>query len=561
MILTRRSGRVTALLLAGLLGGAGVVGAADGGNADEIAALKAQIAAQQKQLEQLQISIANQQKLLERVTSAPAQLAPSPSRPARLGEVTSLTPIVPSAPVNPTLPIAAAQTPTPKASSNPCEDGYEGNAVPPYLRLGNVCIQPVGFMDLTAVWRDKNAGSNIGTNFGSVPYNNTLPQAKNQEYHFSPQNSRIGFRIDGNWKNVHFIGYNEFDFLSSATPTNSGVSNGAFVPRIRLFWVDVRKGKVEFLAGQSWSMMVPNRSGISALPGDLFYSQVIDVNYMAGLTWDRQPGVRVLYHPSNKVTMGVSFENPTQYIGGSAGGSGITLPSALASLAGPQLDNTANNVISTPTVMPDIIGKIAFDPNPKVHFEMAGLVSTFKVWNPNTNQYSTTAGGGGAINGNFEIAKGLRLVTNNFYGSGEGRYLFGQAPDVVVKADGSLQTVNSAGFVEGFEFTRKSWLFYSYFGDIYIDRAAFLDANGTTKIGYGYAGAPNSQNRNIEEISFGFNQTIWKDAKYGAINLMGQYEYLLRHPWAVATGAPKGAHDNTIYVNIRYSLPGSMPKF
>ena len=73
------------------------------------------------------------------------------------------------------------------------------------------------------------------------------------------------------------------------------------------------KGKWEFLGGQSWSMLTPNRKGISALPGDLFYSQVMDVNYMAGLTWTRQPGMRVLYHPNDKVTLGVSFENPNQY--------------------------------------------------------------------------------------------------------------------------------------------------------------------------------------------------------------------------------------------------------
>ncbi len=68
-------------------------------------------------------------------------------------------------------------------------------------------------------------------------------------------------------------------------------------------------------------MLTPNRNGISALPGDLFYTQVIDINYMAGLTWTRQPGVRVLFHPNDKVTFGFSVEQPDQYIGGSAGGS------------------------------------------------------------------------------------------------------------------------------------------------------------------------------------------------------------------------------------------------
>ena len=233
------------------------------------------------------------------------------------------------------LPQAAAPNATGSAK-NPCEADPD-KTIPTFLRLGSVCIVPVGFMDLTPFWRDKNAGSSMGSNFGSVPYNN-VANGNLSEFHFSQQNSRLGFRIDGDWKGTHFIGYNEFDFNGTSGSTNLAVSNGAIVPRLRLYWVDVRKGKVEFLAGQSWSMLTPNRNGISALPGDLFYSQVIDINYMAGLTWTRQPGMRVLFHPNKKVTFGFSAEKPDQYIGGSAGGSGITLPTALAGLASTQLD-------------------------------------------------------------------------------------------------------------------------------------------------------------------------------------------------------------------------------
>lgn len=568
LILTKRPGYGPVLLLATMLMATGTLGAADGSNADDIATLKAQVAAQQKQLEELRLAIANQQKLLERAVAAiqPAATQPAPTqpaRPARLGEVTSLTPIVPNAPVVPTLPVAAAQAPR-AAAGNPCEEGYEGNSVPPYLRLGSICVQPVGFMDMTMVWRDKDAGTNIGTNFAGVPYNNSLPTARLPEFRFSPQNSRIGFRIDGNWKGAHFIGYNEFDFLSGANPANIGVTNGAFVPRLRLYWVDVRTGKFEFLAGQSWSMLTPNRSGLSALPSDLFYSQVMDVNYVAGLTWTRQPGVRFIYHPTDKIAMGVSLENPTQYAGGTNGSGAFTPPAALTAVVGSQLDNASGSYFTTPTVIPDIIAKVAFDPNPRVHFEMAGLISTFKVWNPTittSNVYSTTAGGGGSINGNFEIAKGFRLITNNFYGNGGGRYMFGSAPDVVLAADGTLHTLTSGGFVEGIEWNTRKFLWFGYFGDIYIDRYALLDANGKTNIGYGYPQSPNNQNRNIQEITFGWIQTLWKDPRFGALSLINQYEYMLRYPWAVTGTNPKSAHDNTVYIDVRYTLPGSMPRF
>jgi len=508
--------------------------------------LRQQIAEQQKQIEAMQRILADQQRLLDAAsTAAPSTggLLPAKASRAALGEVASTTPMIPAAPAPMNQP-----------------DSEKEKASPLQFLIGNVSLMPVGFMDLTAVWRDKDAGSSIGSSFASIPYNN-VTAGQLSEFRFSPQNSRLGFRIDGDWKGAHFIGYNEFDFLGTSGNNALGVTNGAFVPRIRLYWVDVRKDKWEFLAGQSWSMLTPNRSGISALPSDLFYSQVIDVNYMAGLTWTRQPGMRVIVHPSDKVTFGLSFENPNQYIGGSGGlsATAITLPSALSSLPGVEFDN-ASNVLVTPNLAPDIIAKLAFDPSKRVHFEIAGIARTFKDWNPNTRVYSTVLGGGGSVNGNFEIVKGLRLVTNNYWSDGGGRYLFGQAPDVVIRANGSISPIHAGGVVEGFEIqATKKFMLYAYYGGIYVSRNVALDANGTSLIGYGFYKSSNSDNRAIQEVSLGFNQTIWKDAKYGAINLMGQYEYLTRDPWFVATGAPKNTHDNTIYVNVRYTLPGSAP--
>ena len=337
------------------------------------------------------------------------------------------------------------------------------------------------------------------------------------------------------------------------------MSNGAFVPRLRLFWVDVRKDKWEMLGGQSWTMLTPNRKGISALPADIFYSQVIDVNYMIGLPWARTAGLRLLYHPSDKVTFGFSLESPDQYIGGSGGGPTIVLPAALTSLAGSQFDN-ASNVFVTPNMHPDIIAKLALDPNSRVHIEFAGIERTFKDWNPTTGVHSTKAGGGGSINANLEVIKNLRLISTNFWSYGGGRYLFGNAPDVVVRANGDVSPVHSGGTVDGFEAqVTKKLLLYAYYGGVYVGRNVAVDANGTNLVGYGFKGSSNSQNRSIQEGTFGFNQTMWKDPRYGAINFMGQYQYLTRNPWYVAAGAPKSAHDNTIYFNLRYTLPGSAP--
>ena len=550
--------------------------AAQSPESSDIQALRALLTEQQKQIDQLKLALEEQKKMIDRSMKMPASEDKREfalPRDKALGEVASTTPYIPAAPAAAALAmpvINAAQAPA-APPSNPCEAVPEGQA-PAFIRLGSTCLVPIGFMDLTAVWRDKNAGSSIGSNFGSVPYNNTV-NGKLSEFRFSPQNSRIGFRFDGDWKGAHFIGYNEFDFLGTSGSFAITVTNGAFVPRLRLFWVDVRKGAWEFLAGQSWSMLTPNRTGISALPGNLFYSQVIDVNYMAGLTWTRQPGMRVLYHPNNKVTFGFSAENPDQYSGGSGGGSGIVLPNAFTGLNGTQLDNAPginvgpNTVLTIPTLHPDFIAKVAFDPSSRFHGEITGIERTFKIINPNAlalGQYSTKAGGGIQVGLNGEIIPNFRLISTNYWSDGGGRYLFGNAPDAIVRPDATLSLIHAGGTVDGFEARIRNWLFYGYYGGIYIGRNTTIDttaASGRPYVGYGYPGSANSQNRVINEITFGFNQTIWANPRYGAINAMGQYEWLSRNPWFVAVGAPKGTHDNTIYFNLRYTLPGGMPNF
>lgn len=543
---------------------------------DEVTQLKAQLAELQKQVEVLSHKLDQLSASKAAPPAAPAQAssqasqntapaAPDPHYYPPRSLTASTTPV--AAPVPAAAPPAPAVAPPPIPKAAPTPAPQDASAVPTsplQIRIGDVGITPVGFMDFTTFWRDKDAASSMGSNFGSVPYNNTV-QGNLSEFHFSNQNSRLGFRVDGNWKGAHFIGYNEFDFNGTSGSTSLAVSNGAIVPRLRLYWLDVRKGSIEFLGGQSWSLLVPNRKGLSALPGDLFYSQVIDINYIAGLTWTRQPGLRILFHgPQDKVNFGFSVEQADQYIGGSGGGGTITLPSALAGLVPTQVDSAGNisgaSYLQSPTLSPDLIAKVAFDPSSRLHFEVGGILSTFKTaslaapWS-----HHTTTGEGLTVGLNAAITKNVRAVASGLLSDGEGRYLFGAAPDIIVRADGSLSALHADGWISGLEGTFKNTLLYAYYSGDYIGRNVALDANGTSLIGYGYRGAANSQNRSIQEITFGFNQTLWKDAKYGAINLMGQYEYLMRDPWYVAVNSPKATHDNTIYFNVRYTLPGSAP--
>jgi hypothetical protein len=510
--------------------------------ASEIEQLKQMLADQQRQINELRHAL----DLKDSAASA-APVTPLPS----LGQVASAVPVLPPAAPLPA-PIAS---PAPQAA--PAKP--EAESSPLQLKVGDAYITPVGFMDMTLVSRSTATGNALATNFGNIPFANTTKGALT-ETRLTAQNSRIGVRFDALVKSVKVLGYLESDFVGFV-PTNVSVSSNSDSLRLRQYFVQLNKGKFEFLAGQAWGMATPNRVGISPLPANVFNTNDIDVNYQAGLIFTRQSGFRFLYHPTGKVVFGFALENPDQYIGGSGGGGLAVLPAAYASLAGAQLnDQTAN--YGVPNVHPDIVGKIAFDPSSKFHLELVGIERTFKIANPTTFVTNTKAGGAGAINLGVVVAPGLRLLTNNYWSDGGGRYIFGLAPDLIVHADESISPIHSGSTLSGFEYAKKNTAIYAYYGGVYIQRNTAFDANGKTRIGYGYSGSNNGQNRTIQEITFGLNQTLMRDTKWGAVNLMFQYSYLQRNPWFVGAATPPNpidAHLHMGFVNLRYTLPGSAP--
>ncbi len=174
--------KTTTLLITSLLAGASLLSAADDSantvtpspavtasqpQSDEILKLKAALAEQQKELQALQQSMKTQQELLEKALAAPQPAASPSGNFASAGQVASTTPMVPVI-ARPTVGIPAALSaayPMPKpvafplpqgtASSgttgNPCDAPVPaaGSVVPAYIRLGSVCVVPIGFMDFT----------------------------------------------------------------------------------------------------------------------------------------------------------------------------------------------------------------------------------------------------------------------------------------------------------------------------------------------------------------------------------------------------------------------------
>lgn len=536
--------------------------------ADEVSILKQQLAQQEDQIEQLRQALSEQKQLLERViqsteTAASAQPAQARNFPEAtaasldsVAQVASTTPMIPATPTSATTADATSPLPgtgnglAPITASPQVESKSAVAKAPLTLTIGDADFTIGGFVDATAFFRTTNLGSGIGSSFGSVPFSNT-PAGQLSELRFSAQNSRVSLMLTSLVHDWSVKGYLESDFLGTQ-PTNAFVISNSQTMRLRLYWAQLTRGKFEFLAGQSWSMLNPNRTGISPMPGDIFYSQNMDTNYQVGLTWSRNQQFRFIYHPSKKWAMGVSLENPQQYVGAA------TLP---PNFPASEVDQGAN--VATPNLHPDIIGKIAYDPEVSgkhMHFEVAGLLSSFRTFNPTLNTKDTATGGGGSANFNLEVAKNLHFVLNTFYSDGGGRWIFGLGPDFIVKPDSTPSLVHASSAIGGFEYqANPNTLLYGYYGGAYFQRntAIYIDpkTGKSSLIGFGYTGSPNSQNKSIQQPTFGVIQTFWQNPRYGKLQLITQYSYLTRAPWFVAPANPKNAHLSMGYADIRYVLP------
>ncbi len=531
--------------------------------AGDVQKLLEAVAAQQKQITEQQVEIERLKQQLAGQTQAVSANADASS--ARVVNASLTAPSTNPA-ARPVSDVAAQEQPKESPLS---------------FRIGGAEFTPGGFMDFTAIFRSTNTGNPGGTGFTGIPYSNTI-QGHLTETRFTAQNSRLSLKATDKFGENDVTGYVEMDFLGNDAG-NVFVTSNSHTFRQRLYWLDLKRHKWEVLAGQAWSWLTPNRVGLSPVPSDIFYSQDMDFNYQVGLTWTRAPQVRVAYHPNDNWALGVALENPQQYINNE-----VTFPSAFSAQLTPQLDANsgggAGGANGTPNVHPDIIPKVAYDTNvggKHFHVEAAGLLTGIKTTNLVAGTFVKHTKEGAGLEGavNLEILKNFRFVANGFWSDGGGRYVFGMGPDVVAlpTAAGNniaLSLVHSYSGIAGFEAqVTPHTMFYGYYGGAYFQRNFGTDFtvapnsagfrpnvgfgfpavfNGTTQV---FGGSANNNNRAIQEPTFGWIQTFWRNPQYGALQLITQASYLTRAPWFVAAGAPKNAHLAMGWVDLRYVLP------
>jgi hypothetical protein len=488
--------------------------------------------------------------------------------PSTVPPDTTVTPVE-SGPATPVAASVSSATQTAQTTG-----GDKETKLPVSFKIGSAEFTPGGFLDFAAFYRSTNVGSGIATAFGAIPFNNQLPQGRLSETHLSAQYSRLSLKVDAPLpRSTSLTGYVEADFLGFQ-PANAYQTANSNSLRMRVFWADLRRGKWEVLAGQEWSLLTPNRVGLSPYTQDVFYTLNEDPNFQVGLIWARQAQFRVVYHPSANWAVGLSLENPQQFAPSS-----VVYPSPFFTTQfdnGSGATNAASSSTNTavPNLHPDIIVKAAYDARPGghgLHVEAAGLLRSFRVLNNLATPVSINAitGGGGSLNLNYELIHNLRLIGNSFYSDGGGRYNIGLGPDAIVKPNGNLSAVHSGSGLAGLEYqvTPKD-AFYGYYGAAYFKRnfgllpaPATSSCNGLpgfTCVGFGFPGSANTSNRAVQEATFGYIPTLWSHESYGKVQIITQYSYLVRSPWSIAATPgpnPKNAHASMVYLDIRYILP------
>jgi len=442
--------------------------------------------------------------------------------------------------------------------------GTETGETPLSIQFGKTRLTPGGWVDFTSYYRSTDVGSGLGTSFATIPYGNTVLGGLS-ETRFTAQGSRLSLRADETFGSVKVFGYAEADF-NGFLPANGYVSTNSDSLRLRVYFTDLKSGRWELLAGQSWSMLTPNRVGVSPFLSEIYNTLHLDSNYQVGLTYARQTQIRAVYHFTDNLALGFSAENPQQFSGGA-----VTFP-ALFNTTQADLGSISGfgGGTATPNVHPDLIAKLSLDApwgGRTWHLETAGLLTAVGILTPASITKSVSTkdireGGGISAAANIGVTRNLHLIATGFWSDGGGRYIGGLGPAFVVGQTGtttspfSAHMIHSGSIIAGAEWhaARKNVIALTYSG-AYFARSFSLDSSNGALVGYGFPGSANSSNRAVQEGTLATQTMLWTRPGYGSVQVITQSSYVTRSPWYLAPGSPKDARSFAGYANLRYVLP------
>ena len=277
---------------------------------------------------------------------------------------------------------------------------------------------------------------------------------------------------------------------------------------------------------------------------------------LAGLTFLRQAGLPRCVSRDRPVDPRCFIENAQQYVPSS-----VVFPGTSGFFAS-QFDNgsSATNAGSAtlnpaiPNLHPDIV-KTAFDWKPACrlfHLEsrarfVASRISTISSRRTTTDSVTSRFRSGQR---ELRVLKHFSLIANTFYGEGGGRFIGGLGPELVVRPEGTLSPCHSgAGSVDlngksSAVFDRRLLQRCVLCAQLRFPR---VECQVCPKLRwcfriylrrFGFPGSANTNNRAIQEGTFGFTQMLW-GGRFREAEFITQSSYFVRSPWSVAAGSEK----------------------
>jgi hypothetical protein len=411
------------------------------------------------------------------------------------------------------------------------------------------------------------------TVFNAIPYPNS-PLYKEHEFHGSARQSQFSFLAEGNVDAAQKLAaYLETDFLGVGLESNYLFTND-WALRLRHGYITYDNDNWGFhlLAGQQWSMMIAQDFGI--VPRRELIPLTINANYLPGYNFTNNFQIRLVKDFDKTVWLGLSLENPATNL---APGIPDTVNGLAVNVTNTGTGGFLNGVPVTPNQAPDIIEKVAWDPNRHLHLEALAMQRFFT---DNTLCVTATPTGcalgtasqktsfGASAGGNFElriVPNYLELMGGMMYGTGIGRYGAGNLPDVTIGPDGSLVPLTALHAWSGIQYYPWEGLILygyagleqnraSYFGTFGYGNPVFDNSGCMTPTADSFATGTSAtcvaDNKRLADAKIGFWQDLYKGSM-GRFVVGAELEYLKRTSFPGIGGVV--STDNIIgFTSLRY---------
>ncbi len=272
------------LLLASVLAGGFALPAHAQDSEARLNTLSRQIQALQAELQHVKHDMAVHNQQVKALAAQAERSQPAPAA-AVMPNIPAGYALVPAGPGSTPGSVILAQTQAPEEPKLP----------PGTFKLGGVTVTLGGYIEAASIYRSRNEVADIGSNFSTgIPLANS-PNYHQGEFRFSARQSRFSGMVQAKPDaDTLLTAYSELDLLGAAPTANSNESDSYNI-RLRQAYLAYDRRDLGFyvLAGQAWSLLTMQKSGIGYLTPGINSPMVIDAQYVPGFTWTRQPQVRV----------------------------------------------------------------------------------------------------------------------------------------------------------------------------------------------------------------------------------------------------------------------------